>query len=217
MPKYRNNRLFKAWASMPSQSAITSSWNARQIAAANSRRIAKLSKQVYRNMGEMKVKHVSLISSTMPNASTVVQELTLIAQGDDCFDREANHVFVKGLKIRGITSNPNLDVYVVLSKNGTAPSYGDYQNRVGGFLYAPRRNEFTVLATIRPNNSTLAYPAGAFYNCNVNFNMKFNTSTYYNGSASGNGVRNKIYLVIKNDTGSVQGYELCSELYFRDN
>ena len=157
-----------------------------------------------------------MVSSTMPDASAATLELTLVEQGDDVYHRHANHIYCKGCNISGYVQHPNADVYLVLSKNGTVPSYGDFQNRVGGFLYATQRSEFVVLGTLAPKNTFLAGTASGFNNT-VRFSKRFNISTFYNGTASGTGVRNRIYLVVKNDTGGVLSYGLNCELFFRDN
>lgn len=214
--KYTNNRFYKAWASMPAQADITRSWNARQIAAANASKIRTLSKQVYRNRGELKVKHNQMVSTTMPNASAATLELTLVEQGDDIYHREGNHIYCKGFNINMLCSAHDIDAYVVLSKNGTTPSYGDFQNRVGGFLYATQRSEFVVLGTLR-TNGTFSFTPGDTIASQRSIRKKIHIPTFYNGVASGTGVRNRIFILVKNDTGVVQGYTVTVELFFRDN
>lgn len=210
-----NNRLFNAWNSMPYQADITRAWNAKQIAAANSTKIKSLSKQVYRNRGELKVKHGTITTTTMPTATASTVELTLIQQGSDVYQREGNHIYVKGFNISGFVTEGGMDVYVVLSKNGAVPSYGQFQNRVGGFLYANDRSEFTVLATWK-NTSFTNYTTGDNFIQYIRMSRRINLSTWYNGPATGNGVRNRIFLLVKNDTGATQGYQLNCELFYRD-
>lgn len=206
MGKYYNNRLFKAWASMPSQSAITAGWNARQIAAANSRRISQLSKQVRRNTSETKCVQNSWISSTLADGAATVIELTSIAQGDDSFHRDGNVIHITGIDIRGHIVDRHLDIYFILAPNGATPNYGSFMNRQGGFLYSTERNNFKVIKWIHNFNG----------NGDISFSRKLNIPVYYNGSASGNGVRNRMYLVIKNDTGFTSGGQLVTQLWFKD-
>lgn len=201
---------------MPAQADITRAWNAKQIAAANASKIKTLSRQVYRNRGELKCKHNQMLSTTMPNGTASTLELTLVEQGDDVYQRTGNHIYIKGFNISGYVQHPNADIYVVLSKNGTTPSYGDFQNRVGGFLYATQRSEFVVLATITPRTTFLSIPSGATFNSTVRYGKRVNVSTFYNGVASGTGVRNRIFLVVKNDSGTVLSFGLNVELFFRD-
>lgn len=201
---------------MPYQADITKAYNSKLLAISNAKKIQSLSTQVYRNRGELKVKHGSVTSASMTTGSLGVLEMTLIAQGNDVYDRDGNHINCFGCNVSGYISNPLADVYIVLSKNGVVPSYGDFQNTVGGFLYAPQREEFRVLGIVKNFNSTHIAPTSSGATTPIFTKKTFRIPTYYNGSAAGNGVRNRIYLVIKNDTGSTIDHSLNVELYFRD-
>lgn len=200
---------------MPYQADITRAYNTKLLAAHNAKNIQRLSRQVRQNRGELKCVHNDHFAATQADSTISYKEFTLVEQGTNNYQRDGNHMVVTSLRLRGYVSSPHIDVYVVLAKNGITPSYGDFQPFSGGFVYTSGRNDFKVLAYVR-NYS--AVPTSIMTSIPLSRTIKFRKglNVWYNGSATGNGVRNKIFLVVKNNTGAVCNTGFTMELNFRD-
>lgn len=198
-----------AYNSMPYQADITKAYNAKLLASHNAKNIERLSRQVRRNTPELKCVHNHIDNTAIVSGAAAVKEITLIGQGNDVYQREGNHISLVGLNVRGYKTGDNIDVYIVLSRNGVVPSYGDFLNFPKGYLYTNQREEFRVLAYLHN------YGGGSAPGFEKHLKLR-NIPVYYNGTATGNGVRNRLYVLIKNDTGAVGGGAVFCELYFRD-
>lgn len=155
---------------------------------------------------EMKHRDTTLVGSLVADGSIGLTELTAIAQGDGVADREGASIRVYRIEVRGITSVAGTDFYFVSPKMNNAPTYGDFQSVPGGFI---NRDAFTLwykkIIGLQGNFVIDGY-----------FRFRFPMKVHYSGSASTAGQRNRIWAVVKNDTGGNINYEFALRIWYTD-
>lgn len=104
----------------------------------------------------------------------------------------------------GSLNNPGVDVYLIQSKDGTAPVYGDFQPVSGGFLLGNDAGDKLVVWNKYYNTqgSTLFKMQRRF---TKGFVMEQDSSTNPHGK--------QLYFVIKNNTGSTINYQFAIETW----
>lgn len=202
---------------MPYQSDITASWNARQIALANSRKITTLTRRVKKAEGELKCYHIDASfegASSVPNAAIGFQEVSLISQGDGAHQRDGNVCHIKSITVRGFMSAPHLDVYLVQSLNGQTPQYSNYTAAPYGYLLTDQRYEFRVLKYLKNWGTGWDAPSSYPLQHTTAYRV-LNIPIYFQGTST-QGIRNTLYLVVKNNTGALQSARFQIEVKFKD-
>jgi hypothetical protein len=171
-------------------------------------KVAKLQKQVTYNKPELKWKSVSF-SGTATNASILVSEVTSMAQGLLTSNRTGSDI--KAVKSKfTIVSNtntsvsPGLDVYLVTTTNGSQPVYADFPAFMGAI---PGPFTLKVLRHFITKSDD-----------NRVFNFKWRTpqTVHYAGPTAADAVKNRTFLVIKNNTGANLSVSYNYILHFTD-
>ncbi|WP_219929644.1 hypothetical protein, partial [Achromobacter pulmonis] len=155
---------------------------------------------------EMKHRDITLSNSALADAAISLTELTAIAQGDGVADREGASIRVHRIEVCGSTNRDATDLYFVSPKMNNAPTYGDFLSVTGGFV---NRDAFIlwwkqITSTTGGNSTDAAY------------SFRFPMKIHYSGSSSTSGQRNRIWFVVKNDTGGAISFEYALRIWYTD-
>lgn len=170
------------------------------------KRLRRIERQVYRNRPEMKHRDVTLTSAALADGSINLTELTAIAQGDGVADRDGAVIRVFRVEACGRVNTSGVDVYFVTPKMNNAPTYGDFQSVTGGFCNADSFVTWYKHITDCKQNSSSQF----FYK------FKYPIKIHYAGSASTAGQRNRVWFVVKNDTGGAVAFEFALRIWYTD-
>lgn len=181
--------------------------NMKPTVYSNSTKIKYLARRVRNNSPELKQLNLTADVQALADGAVHVEELTAIAEGDGSDNREGLRALIKGINIRVHTTNRNADIYIIKSDGVNVPNYGDFHGVIGGHLKRTSDSVFHEIAHLHNYGSI---------NERVKYNkrFKYSMSVRYTGAASTTATFNKLYLVIKNDTGASLNYSFSSKTYF---
>jgi hypothetical protein len=155
----------------------------------------RMKRQINLNKGERKRAHFVANSLVVTSGSVELVELTAIAQGDDDNQRMGRKVKIMNIDARFHVTDRNLDCYVIKTTGSTAPDYTDFDTSLGAHLDQQAMSEFTELAYIKERRSTtLSFYWKKYWRNGI--------PVYYNSTTTVSGMRNRMFLVFKNTTGS---------------
>lgn len=178
--------------------------------AQNAKKLKKLEHTVYRrNIGEIKVLTGSLSSTQITNGAAYVQVLTGIATGANQGQRVGNQIRVRSIVVQGDTTSGDVDVYILQSRNGNAPTLANFTPTMGGILtQGTSQQHFRVLKQrIMPGNS------GKF---RLSYRYSIPMKTSYTGPTATELSLNQIYIVAINRTGANENIQFSSEITYID-
>lgn len=158
------------------------------------------------NKPEMKHRDTTLTAAALADGNITLTELTAIAQGSGVADREGASIRIHRVEMRGLTDTSGTDLYLVSPKMNNAPTYGDFQGVTGGFI---NRDAFIMWwKQISDTHGGLATDAFKAF--------KYPMKVHYSGAASTGGQRNRIWYVVKNDTGGPIAVEYALRIWYTD-
>lgn len=173
------------------------------------RKVAALDRKVRQNRGEQKIKQISAQGTLFPNNSILQFELTSISSGDGIADRDGFQISVDSIRVRGHSSSNKVDWYLIQVVNDSILIYSDFAGVIGGGIDSNHKHEFKELKYFRSFNTTSG-------NVQTFHKFKFPLTVSYNAT-SATPVRNRIFLVLKNNTGAqVSNYDYFAEMLYRD-
>ena len=155
---------------------------------------------------EQKHRDITLTNAALADGNISLTELTAIAQGDGVADREGAEIRVSKIEFCGSTNTAGVDIYFISPKMNNAPAYGDFQSVTGG--YANADAFMTWHKTISDKNGGLS--------SNGYHKFRYPLKIHYSGSASTGGQRNRIWMVVKNDTGAAISHEYAARIWYSD-
>jgi len=178
----------------------------------NAYEIAKIKRTLGERKPEMKAQAYGH-AITKLNNTVEIQEITDIAAGDEGYARDGlqiklHRVFYTVSAKVASTVNPcaGVDVYLITSKTETAPVYADFIAYIGG---TANKAEFTTWkqSVLGSENQGVVQDAHSFQ-----FPMKI----HYSGSASTACIKNRTWIVVKNNTGSSVDVQMTHRCWFTD-
>lgn len=173
------------------------------------KRLKRVENQVRRNKPETKYKQFALTQSTFADGTIELVELTNFAQGDDVSEREGNHVTIRRVEVRGYLGFGFLHGYIVQGHTTTLPTYATFQNVDGGSI-VPIENNTRFTEWLYFNSQKL------YDKASIVQTFKYGLKAKYNGSLGTSCVDNRLWLVVKNDTGSAESVRLSVRVWYTD-
>lgn len=185
----------------------------------NASRINALTRQVYLNTSELRQKQNQRTAQTVDTTTRISTTLlNNVGLGTSNEDRSGNRIRVTGIRLRVKVSNPVLDVYLILSKDGLAPALTNFNANKAGFLDRNSNMNYKELAYMRcygaDGDTTSSNNPNGLYTA---INKKFRRPIFvtFNGG-SGTPYHNSIYLVVVNQGVATHNYDMNAIVYFRD-
>lgn len=172
------------------------------------KRLKRVERRINSYKPEMKSNEFFLPSTAVPSATMSPIHLTGITQGDLAYNRIGQKAKLWRMEIRGIV-DPNLDVYLIQSKNGTAPVIGDFRAGVGGFILDGKTNlvEWRYLRARPDQTADVPFRITQTFKTGYNLEFKDGLSTLE---------RNPFYLVVRNNTAASGNYSFSLKLWYTD-
>jgi len=181
-------------------------------ARTNAYEIAKIKRVLGERKPEMKAQAYGA-SETKLNGTVKVYEISDIAAGDEGYARDGlqvklHRVFYTVSALVNGTQNPaaGTDVYLVTSKDAVPPVYADFIAYIGGTINKAQFSTWKQ-SVIGSDNHGIVQEHHSFQ-----FPMKLQ----YAGSAASACVKNRTYIVVKNNTGSSVDVQISSRIWFTD-
>jgi len=181
-------------------------------ARTNAYEIAKIKRTLGERKPEMKAQAYGA-SETKLNGTVKVYEVTDIAAGDEGYARDGlqiklHRVFYTITAYATGTQNPvaGVDAYLITSKNDTAPAYGDFISYIGGTV---NKNEFSTWKQHVIGGDNHGIIQGSHH-------FQFPMKIHFSGNASTSCLRNRTYIVVKNNTGASVDVQIASRVWFTD-
>lgn len=173
-------------------------------------RIARLEKRVKDNTGELKQIDVEVSSTALvAQAYAVVPLVSGITPGPLDGQREGSEIKIFGYKLCPWVNNSIVDVYLILSLDGNAPTGSIFQNVPGGLIKHDFCNNFKILKYMRNYGSTEQHMA-------VSERMKKRLMVRYDGNLAV--TQNGLYVVYANRAPSLtHNYSLGATIYYKDS
>ena len=179
----------------------------------NKHEIQKIKRTLAERKPEMKTTNGGVQGSLATGGITVI-EVTDIAQGDTSFTRDGvlikmHRIEYTAFAVIASTVNPaaGVDAYLVSSKGSDAPTYGDFVAFVGGTL---NQNEFV---TWRQHCVGDMENQGVIQHA---YSFQFPMKVHYGGSTGTSGIRNRVWLVVKNNIASTVNVQLSYRGWYTD-
>lgn len=175
--------------------------------AVSNKRIRRLERQVAANRPEMKSVASYQASTAVATGAIGYKSLSIINQGDGSSQRIGSTCKLWRMELRG-QIDPLLDIYLIQSKDGSVPTYSDFDAYGSGFVDSENNNfvEWKFLR-VKPDQTT---------NCPWRITQKFNGMKMEFQNAGGTPFRNSFWLVIKNDSGASLNYTVQVKKWFTD-
>jgi len=178
-----------------------------------SNEISKIKRTLAERKPEMKAQGNATTGSCLNGAIAQI-ELSAIAEGDEGYARDGlqvklHRIFYTASCYLSGTTNPvaGLDAYLVSVKDTSTPAYADFVAARGGTI---NKNTFITWhqhITGGEQNNAVIQNAHSFQ-----YPMKL----HFDGPASTTCIKNKTYLIIKNNTGSTVDYHLSYRIWYTD-
>ena len=176
-------------------------------------KVQRIQRTLAERKPEMKAQGNATTGSCL-NGAVALIELSAIAEGDEGYARDGlqvklHRVFYTAACYLAGTTNPvaGLDAYLVSVKDTSTPVYADFVAARGGTI---NKNTFVTWhqhITGGEQNNAIVQNSHSFQ-----FPMKL----HFDGPASTTCIKNKTYLVIKNNTGSTVDYHLSYRIWYTD-
>jgi len=172
------------------------------------RQINAMKMQIRGNRPEVKVRQLTAAPSNIADGTAVEVGLTAITQGDDSTERSGRRINIKGFSIHTHPSNRGIDIYLLRSTSGIAPSYAVFQPVRQGHLTDETHHDLKMVKYLKPDSETTY----------TRFNKRFKAPqyVYYQSTGAGTGYKNTWHLVFKNDTGAPADIEYSVNVYYTD-
>jgi len=180
----------------------------------NAYEIAKIKRVLGERKPEMKSQAYGAATETKLTGTIKVQEITDIAAGDEAYARDGlqiklHRIFYTVTAYANGTQNPvpGVDVFLITGKSDRVPVYADFIAQIGGTI---NKNEYTTWKqhVIGGDNHGIVQDAHHF---------QYPMKVYFSSNSSTSSLRNKTYLVVKNNTGVSVDVNISSRLWFSDN
>lgn len=172
------------------------------------RQINSMKMQIRGNKPEIKVRQLVAAPSSVAVGTAVEVDLTAIQQGDDSTNRSGRRINIKGFSIHTHPENRGIDIYLIKSGSGIAPTYASFQPVRQGHLTDETHHDFKIVKYLKP-----------LYNTNyTRFVKRFKAPqyVYYQTAANNTGYKNTWHLVFKNDTNVAADIEYSVNVYYTD-
>lgn len=163
--------------------------------AKNAKRIKSLARQVNINKGEVKFINFKEVAQ-ITNGNATVIDITAIPEGTSWEERINNEIRVKRVSIIGHVGHQDVDLFLIQSKNATPVTYANFVSCIGGELYYPTYKENFIVW--KHHLKTF----GANSNINFRKNFAYPIQVQYNAATATACTRNKLLLVLKNNSGA---------------
>ena len=175
--------------------------------ALSNKRLSRLERQVRNNRPEMKWSSLRQAPTAVATGAIGTLSLDSITIGDSHYNRCGSQIKLWRMEIRGQV-DPLLDIYLVQSKDGSAPTYADFDAYPAGFVDNGNTNlvEWKHIR-VKPDQTT---------NCPYRIIQKFNGMKVEFSNSASSPVRNAMWLVVKNDSGASLNYTLQRKIWFTD-
>ena len=179
----------------------------------NAAEIAKIKRTLGERKPEMKARATGDFGT---NADQTIRalDITEIAQGDGGFSRDGNQIklhrvfYTVTAKENG-TVNPlaGVDVYLITGKDSTVPAYGDFVALPGGTI---NKNEFSTWKQ---------HVIGGGDNNGVvqdSHHFTYPMKVHYSGADADSAIKNRTWLVLKNNTATTAAVQLSFRIWYTD-
>lgn len=184
----------------------------------NKRAIARLSKQVALNKGELKCKQFNATTPTITAGNETSVHLTDIGTGTTVDTREGRYIHIYGIEVRIQTGNPVMVNNLVLSRAGvdTTDIYGVTKARVA-FIDNTHKDDFKELHLFR--NYGADANAANYNGSHSSYRRKFKRpiQVVYDSSAASGVIRNALFLSFKNAGTVDHAVSYAVRLWYRDH
>jgi len=178
----------------------------------NSYEITKIKRTLNERKPEMKSSAYGA-AATHLNGTAMVYEVTNLSQGNEGFGRDGlqvkfHRIFYSVVAYATGTQQPvaGVDVYLVTGKNDTAPAYGDFIAYPGGTVNKAEYSTWKQHIIGGENNGCVQ----------AAHHFQYPMKIHYIGSASTSCIRNRTYIVVKNNTGVSVDIKVSSRVWFTD-
>lgn len=159
------------------------------------------------------MKHRSVALSTAATATAAINAIciNICQNNDDVNGRVGQKIKLWRVDIRGVV-DPAQDVYLLQAHTADAPVYADFYGAgAGSFLNDTKVNtQFTEWHYVRPVPHQTT-------NCPFRITKKFRGMEVAFDGTNSTPVRNALYLVVKNDSGSSLNYSYSYTIWYTDN
>lgn len=154
-----------------------------------------LVRQINQNKGEIKKAYFSANALSVGSSGVQVIDLSGITQGVEDDERIGRRIRIYSVDIRVSMNSRNLDCYLIQGLKNTTPAYTDFAATYCGHLVQNSRYEFRELKYLKSLDSLTSF---FFYKKT----WKNGLPVYYDGPNATDGVRNCLFLVFRNSTGT---------------
>lgn len=174
------------------------------------KRLKRLERKVARNKPETKVKTFP-ITATVADATVSVTELK-IENGATPYAMTGSKAKILRVEIIGTLGSQFADAYLVQSHTDSAPVYGDFTATVGGqiantFAGGTRSDEFTIW------KQYLNLGGGSNFRILQRFKYGYTVHLDVNNNTT---IKNPLYLIVKNNSGSSTNISYTAKVWFVD-
>jgi hypothetical protein len=179
--------------------------------AKNAAKLRKLEKTVYRrNLGEIKYVVGHLSSTQIVNGGFRTDIQTGLACGPNQGQRVGNEIRVKEIYISGDSGSALVDVYILQSRSGEAPTLANFSPTIAGHLtQGTAQDHFRILRHYKHIGGS----SPTFY---MRYRFSIPMKVTYTGPTAGEVSRNQIYVVFINRSGGNQNVQFSSTLKYID-
>jgi len=181
-------------------------------ARTNAYEIAKIKRTLGERKPEMKAQAYGA-SETKLNGTVKVYEISDIAAGDEGYARDGLQVklhrvfYTVSAKVASTTGPcAGVDVYLITSKDAVAPVYADFIAYIGGTVNKAQFSTWKQ-SCLGAGNDGIVQEHHSFQ-----YPMKLQ----YAGSAATACIKNRTYIVVKNNTGGSVDVQIASRIWFTD-
>lgn len=179
------------------------------MSAPVAKRLKRLERKVARNKPETKVKTFA-VTATVADASVSVTELK-IENGTYPYAMTGSKAKILRVEIIGTLGSQFADAYLVQSHTDSAPVYGDFTATVGGSIAqtgaATRNDEFTIW------KQYLNLGGGSNFRILQRFKYGY---TIHGDVFNNTTIKNALYLIVKNNSGSSTNISYTARVWFVD-
>lgn len=180
--------------------------NAKDVA----KRLNRLERIQAQRKPEMKLRVFAANLVPLATAGIYVMGLSNIPTGDGVADRTGSQIRIHKVEILGNTSDFRVDVYLLNGPGGFAvlPTYLDFQNVVGGQVFAGKSREFKTIKQFL-NLQNIA-------NFRMFHRFKYPMIVDYADDTSSGCCNNQLWLVFKNNTPGSVNIDCSARIHYTD-
>lgn len=152
------------------------------------------------------------IAGAVSTGSIAYVDITNISQGDSFDTRDGRLIKLHRVEVRGGTTSSSTiytgyDVLLQTSKDNSTPAYADYLPVMGSY---PELTKATVW------RHQICGGGGSDSMINFVKSFKYPMKIHYDGSAGSNIIRNRTFVVVKNDVGAAGAMSIFIRVWFTD-